>query len=136
MKGQQGLEDATEPESKRPRKTKGGKAGADEKEKKWTASVKNKVTKKIDQLTAKGLQLKDLVSKAGTFGSMIPAYVLEHAEKTVQDTEKELNSAQNALQQATGDAKALQDALDEITEKVKEAAGRVKSQLDQAAAFK
>ncbi len=136
MKGQQALDDTTEPEPKRPKKANKDPKNTEEKEKKWTASVKNKVLKKIDQLTAKGLQLKDLVSKAGSFGTMIPAYVLDHAEKTLKDAEKQQNSAQDAVNQATGDAKAWQDSLDEISEKVKEAAGRVKSQLEQAAAFK
>ena len=136
MKGQQGLEDTTGPAPKRPRTTKDTKATGETKEKKWTASVKNKVMKKIDHLTTKGLQLKDLVSKANNFGSMIPSYVLDHAAKTLKDAETEQNSAQDALNKATGDDKAFQDSLDAISEKVKEAAGRVKSQLEQAAAFK
>ena len=136
MKGQQGLEDTTGPAPKRPRTTKDTKATGETKEKKWTASVKNKVMKKIDHLTTKGLQLKDLVSKANNFGTMIPSYVLDHAAKTLKDAETEQNSAQDALNKATGDDKAFQDSLDAISEKVKEAAGRVKSQLEQAAAFK
>lgn len=136
IKGQNGLEDTTTvPPNKRTRTTKDPKQG-DTKEKKWTASVKNKVTKKMEQVTTKGLQLKDLVSKANSFGSMIPSYVLDHAAKTLKDAETEQASAQDALNKATGDDKALQDSLDAIGEKVKEAAARVKSQLEQAAAFK
>lgn len=139
IKGQVGLDDtgAPEPESKRPKKNKNQKdGGAEQKEKKWTAAVKNKVTKKIDTCETKNLKLKDLVDKSNAYGGMIPGYVITHATETINNVEKIVQDAQAALQQATGDAKALQDSLDESSEKLKEAATRVQSQLTQAAAFK
>lgn len=139
IKGQAGLDDtsAAEPEPKRPKKTKKetGNGSAEQKEKKWTAGVKNKVTKKIDNCETKNLQLKDLVDKCNGYAGMIPGYVITHATDTIGSMEKLLQNAQAALQEATGDAKGLQDALDESSEKIKEAAARVKSQLTQAAAF-
>ena len=47
-----------------------------------------------------------------------------------------MSTAQQCVNDMKGDAKAMQDDLDAVANKAGEAAARLKSQLDQAAAFK
>ena len=121
-------------------KKKRGKGGETEPkeeqlEQKLKAGEKKKVTKKIEGLTAKNLQLNDMISKAGGYGDMIPAYVQAHAREAVNTVDDGIVKAQNMINDNKGDAKNMMEELDKVLESGVVAADRLKAQLDAAAAF-
>ena len=104
-------------------------------EQKIKAGERKKILKKLDAGNAKYLQLKDLVNRCPSSGSMIPQYVLDNANKTITFTEAVLASAKKCADEGKGDAEAVVKSLEEIVEQVGVAFARVKSQVDQAADF-
>ena len=93
--------------------------------------------KKIDNVGAKGLQLQDMMKKCQElYGNMIPQYVLDNAKTASDSVAGVLGVAQTCVDTMKGDADGASSSLDDLLEKLTVAASRVKSQMDQAAAFK
>eukprot|EP00435_Cladocopium_sp_Y103_P029051 s2101_g7.t1 len=143
-KGQSALkEDDAEPQNKRRRTGGGGnaskgasKGASDPQEPKLKAGEKKKITKKVESLAAKNALLKDCLEKAATYADMIPAYVVDAAKTSLNDSHEPGAAAQKAVECGTGDFQALLDSLDAHVEKVGAATARIKAQVESAAAFK
>ena len=103
---------------------------------KMKTNEKKKILKKVDNVSGKKLHIQDLLSRAKEFGEMIPSYIHEHVKSVATECESMMSTAQQCVNDMKGDAKAMQDDLDAVANKAGEAAARLKSQLDQAAAFK
>ncbi|CAK9037144.1 MBD domain-containing protein [Durusdinium trenchii] len=119
---------------KRGKNGKPTEPGKDDKPK-LKAGEKKKMTKKVEVLTAKKLQLNDLISKAGGYGDMIPAYVRTHAQEAVDTVDAGIRNAQNIIDDNKGDVKNMMEELDKVLESGAGAADRLKAQLEAAAAF-
>eukprot|EP00434_Breviolum_minutum_P006875 symbB.v1.2.006067.t1/scaffold332.1/size322744/2 len=138
-KGQVALKEDEEQGHKRPKTKKTGKDKDTEVdgEKKIKAGEKKKLVKKIDNVGAKGLQLQDMMKKCQElYGNMIPQYVLDNAKTASDSVAGVLGVAQTCVDTMKGDADGASSSLDDLLEKLTVAASRVKSQMDQAAAFK
>ena len=103
---------------------------------KFKAGEKKKLQKKVDTLDTKQLQLKDLVSKASTYGDMIPAYILKNAEDCLAAATTSVENAKHCIGAMQGDSVSLLKALDQNIDALQTSSTRLRSQIDQAAAFK
>ena len=137
IKGQRGLED-TEPQakaaSKPTKKRKNEDATSDGS--KIKAGEKKKLQKRLDAVETKQLQVKDLMAKAQTFGEMIPTYVISNAGDMLKASGQVMEQAKEAIEKTSGDFNALIGSLDMQLQELGACATRVKSQVDQASAFK
>ena len=136
------LEENPEPKKKTAKNTKkdqgnGNQAnGGGEGQQKLKAGDKKKLEKKLDGIAAKIALLKDNMEAAKKFGDMIPTYVLEASNKSLEEAKAALVEAKGALDAGHGDCKQNIDNLDNSVEKLGEAIVRVKTQMESAASFK
>jgi hypothetical protein len=108
---------------------------------KISVAQKKKMQKKMDAVQTKKLQVLDSISKCSAFGDMIPGYVVQAAQAAVNNViklqtavEKQLDVDSSACASTVCQDQGLD--LDAVTEDLGLAAARLKTQLDQAAAFK
>ena len=78
----------------------------------------------------------DLVSKAGKFQDMIPAYVLQAGTKTAADAVVAQEEAEKKLKEGNKPVEDVMNNLDEAQQQVDNALSRVRVQLEQAESFK
>ena len=97
---------------------------------------RKKMEKKVEALSTSRLTLLDLVSKAGKFQDMIPAYVLQSGTKTAADAVVAQEEAEKKLKEGNKPVEDVMNNLEEAQQQVDNALSRVRVQLEQAENFK
>lgn len=120
------------------KKSKKNKSGTgDEELPKLKAGEKKKIIKKIELLTTKRLHVMDLCAKAKAekVKTLVPAYVLEAAEKLIDEALLFSSKVEEALGKEHGNVKEILETADKHCEVLTDGASRVKCQVEQAMAF-
>ena len=104
---------------------------------KLKAGEKKKILKKTETLNTKRLQLMDWCCKAKSekLKTLVPIYVLEAADKVVDECTSFTTDIEATLASDHGNAKEILEGVESRMETITECAARVKCQVDQAQAF-
>ena len=104
---------------------------------KLKSGEKKKILKKIEALTTKRLHLMDQCAKAKSekLKALVPAYVLEAADKTIDEALAFSSKVEETLAKEYGDSKEIMEIAEKHLEALAEGGTRVKCQVEQALAF-
>ena len=121
--------------AKKPKKNKQG-TGSDDLPK-IKAGEKKKIIKRMELLTSKRLQVMDLCAKAKAekLKTLVPVYVLEAADKLIDEALQFSTKVEDALAKEHGNVKEILEIADKHCEVMTDSASRVKCQVEQALAF-
>ena len=132
---EQGERDETAADSSQCKK--GKKEAAKSELPKLKAGGKKKISKKVELMNAKKLQLMDWNCKArgDKVKDLVPGYVVKASTKLVDDAVAFGVECDSILESGHGDADEVIKKADAFMEQLTEMMGRVKCQVDQAHAF-
>ena len=118
-------------------KKKKGQGKAESDLPKLKAGEKKKIGKKMEALNTKRLQLMDWSCKAKSDKpkTLVPIYVLEAADKVVDECTAFTTDIEATLESNHGNTNEILEGVESRMETVAECAARVKCQVDQAQAF-
>lgn len=104
---------------------------------KLKAGEKKKIGKKMEAMTTKRLHLMDLCAKAKgeKLKAMVPTYVLEAADKILEEAQTFTGSVEDCLAKERGNLKEILEGMDQQTEVLTDGGNRVKCQVEQAMLF-
>lgn len=118
------------------KKVKGDPQAEEEALPKLKAGQKKKLTKKLETMNTKKLQLMDWICKARAeqVRELVPSYVLDSAGKLVDAAVDFGTECEGKIRAGYGDHEELLKALDSFCEELVECQARVKCQVEQAQA--
>ena len=121
-------------EDKKTKKTKG--ESVEETLPKLKAGQKKKLTKKLETMNTKKLQLMDWICKARAeqLRELVPSYVLDSAGKLVDEVVNFGSDCEGKIRAGHGEHEELLKDVERFSEELLECAARVKCQVEQAQA--